>query len=373
MRSTTAFATSTRRVARNLALLLATASGAAAQSGGAPPAPAPPAQPPPAAAAEPAPSFKLSGLLFGDYYYLARSHRDALEGQNGFWLRRVYLTYDQALAPALALRVRLELNSKGDFKSTGVLAPYLKDAWLKWSFGAHSLAAGLAPTPNIDFVDGFQGYRQLEKSPLDLYRWDSSRDLGLVAQGRLGASRRTQYTFQFGNGSGTGSETDAGKSVRAELVQRFAGGLVLEAYADWQDRPARADWSTLEAVVGYQAHSWRASLQYARQRRRRAGPEGRDLGLDLVSAFATARLAPRLGLVARVDRAFDPVPGGEALDYLPFAEGVPALLSYVAAELSVAKTVRVIPNVELVRYGRAGDGSRPHSDLVPRLTLFASW
>ena len=100
-------------------------------------------------------------------------------GQNGFWIRRLYFTYDHTLSKAFSVRVRLEANSKGDFKSTGVNTPYLKDAWLKWTFGAHALFAGLAPTPSIDFVDAFQGYRHVEKSPIDLYRWDGSRDLGL--------------------------------------------------------------------------------------------------------------------------------------------------------------------------------------------------
>ena len=30
----------------------------------------------------------------------------------------------------------------------------------------------------------------MEKSPLDLYRWDSSRDLGLLLQGALGKEKR---------------------------------------------------------------------------------------------------------------------------------------------------------------------------------------
>ena len=181
---------------------------------------APPPAPPPSPKAEeaPAPAFKISGLVFGDYYDVAENHRDDLEGQNGFWIRRLYFTYDHTLSKALSLRVRLEANSKGDFKSTGVNTPYVKDAWLKWTFGAHALTVGLAPTPNIDFVDAFQGYRSVEKSPLDLYRWDSSRDLGLVLQGGLGKDRRTRYSVQFGDGSGTGSETDASKSVRGQLV-----------------------------------------------------------------------------------------------------------------------------------------------------------
>jgi hypothetical protein len=193
--------------------------------------------PPPAPKAEKTPSFRISGLVYGDYYFVASNHRDELEGENGFWIRRLYLTYDHALSKSLSLRVRLEADSKGDFETTGVNTPYLKDAWLKWAFGAHALTFGLAPTANIDFVDAFQGYRSVEKDPFDLYRWDSSRDLGLLLQGGLGKEKRTRYSLQFGNGSGTGSETDASKAVRGEILHRFAGGLVRHE-ARLRHRPA---------------------------------------------------------------------------------------------------------------------------------------
>ena len=329
--------------------------------------------PAPAAKADEAPSFKISGLAFGDYYYVAANHRDELVDQNGFWFRRIYLTYDHTLTKAFSLRVRLEMNSKGDFQSSGVNTPYVKDAWLKWAFGAHSLVAGMASTPNIDFVDVFQGYRSLEKPPLDLYRWDSSRDLGLLLSGALGKQGRTRYSFQFGNGSGTGSEVDQNKAVRGQLVHRFASGLVLEAYADWQDRPDGHDVSTLEAFAGWQEKEWRASLQYGHQDRREAGAGGSDLSLDFLSAFAAVQLSARVTVLGRADRNFDPVPNGETTDYMPFSDQAKSVSGYVGVDVTLTKNVHLIPNVEMTAYAEAADGTTPGTDLVPRLTLFFSW
>ena len=329
-----------------------------------------PAPPPPA---EEAPAFKISGLVYGDYYYVAQSHRDALEGENGFWIRRLYFTYDHTLSKSLSLRVRLEANSKGDFQTTGVNTPYLKDAWLKWAFGAHALTFGLAPTANIDFVDAFQGYRSVEKSPFDLYRWDSSRDLGLVLQGGLGKDSRTRYSVQFGNGSGTGSEINASKAVRVQLTHRFASGLVLEAYADWQDQPNGRDVSTLEAFAGWQEKSWRASLQYGHQDRAGAGPGGSDLSLDFLSAFAAVQVAPQVTVVGRVDRNFDPIPNGETIDYMPFSDQAKSVFGYVGVDVTLHKNVHLIPNVEVTAYDQAEDGTTPGTDVVPRVTLFFSW
>ena len=351
--------------------LTATAASSQTPAQSPPSAPAPP--PAQAAEADVAPAFKISGLVYGDYYYVAANHRDELEGQNGFWLRRVYLTYDHTLSKAFSLRVRLEMNSKDDFESTGVNTPYLKDAWLKWARGAHALVFGMASTPQIEFVEAFQGYRSIEKTPIDLYRWDSSRDLGLVLQGRLGKAQRTSYALQLGNGSGTGSEVDQSKSARAQLAHRFAGGLVLEGYADWQDRPDGRDISTLEAFVGWQEPKWRASLQYGRQERREAGPDGTDLELEFLSAFATVQLTPKLAVVGRLDRNFDLIPNGETIDYMPFAETARALFGYAGVDVTLARTVHLIPNLEWTSYGQSADGTTPASDLVPRVTLFFTW
>jgi hypothetical protein len=349
-----------------LALLVLPPARASAQA----PPPAPPA---PAAKAEQAPPYRISGLVYGDYYYVASSHREDLEGQNGFWIRRLYLTYDHTLSKSLSLRARLEMNSKGDFRSTGVNTPYVKDLWLRWAFGRHSLTFGMAPTANIDFVDGFQGYRSIEKNPFDLYRWDGSRDLGVIVQGGLGEKARTRYSFQIGNGSGTGSEVDQSKSVRAQLVHRFGGSLVLEGYADWQDRPDGRDVSTLEAFAGWQAKSWRASLQYGRQERREAGPGGADLSLDFLSAFAAVEVSRKVTLVGRFDRNFDPIPAGETTDYMPFSGDARSVFGYVGVDLTLHENVHLIPNVLATVYDAAEDGTTPGRDLMPRLTLFFSW
>jgi hypothetical protein len=355
------------RRAALLGLLLSASTSARAQT------PPPPPAPTPAPRADDAPAFKFSGLLFGDYYDVAEDHRDNLVGQNGFWIRRLYFTYDHTLSKSLSLRVRLEANSKGDFVSTGVNTPYIKDAWLKWTFGAHALTVGLAPTPNIDFIDGFQGYRSVEKSPFDLYRWDNSRDLGILLQGGLGKGQRTRYSFQFGDGSGTGSETNASKAVRGQLTHSFASGLALEAYADWQDQPDGRDISTLESLLGWQAKKWRASLQYGHQARREAGPGGSDLSLDFLSAFAVVQVSPRVAILGRVDRNFDPIPNGETIDYMPFSDQAPSVFGYVGVDVTLARTVHLIPNVEMTVYDQAKDGTTPGTDLVPRLTLFFSW
>ena len=52
--------------------------------------------------------FKFSGLAFGDYYWVTDNHIEDIEGENGFWFRRIYFTVDKDLGESFDLRFRLE-------------------------------------------------------------------------------------------------------------------------------------------------------------------------------------------------------------------------------------------------------------------------
>ena len=178
-----------RRWLATVGLVLLGLPGLAAAQGAPPPTPAPQAA---AEATKAEPNWKISGLFFGDYYWLATDHRESLENRNGFWFRRIYLTYDHTFSQAFSTRLRLEMNSPGDFSSSQRMTPYVKDAWVKWTHGTHAVSFGLVPTPSFEYVETVWGYRSVEKTPFDLLRWDSSRDLGVLAQGALGSRTRLQ-------------------------------------------------------------------------------------------------------------------------------------------------------------------------------------
>ncbi len=92
---------------------------------------------------------KFSGWMFGDYYYAVTHHDEAVEGNNGFWLRRIYFTYDNTLSDKIAMRFRLEMNSPGDFKTSSTLVPFVKDAYLTAKLGKHTVAAGADRHPDV--------------------------------------------------------------------------------------------------------------------------------------------------------------------------------------------------------------------------------
>lgn len=138
------------------------------------------------------------------------------------------------------------MNSTGDLSECR-LAPFVKDAYLRWASGAHAVLVGISPTPTFEFIESFWGYRSVEKTPLDLQKWDGSRDFGVAAMGTLDKAKTVYYNVMLGNGSDTGSETDKSKSVRGSFGYRATSGFVAEGYVDWQDKPKEAARSTMQA------------------------------------------------------------------------------------------------------------------------------
>jgi hypothetical protein len=74
-----------------------------------------------------------------------------------------------------------------------------------------------------------------------------------------------------------------------------------------------------------------------------------------------------------VDRNFDPIPNGETIDYMPFAAEAKSVFGLLGVDITLANGVHLIPNVEVTAYDAAADGTRPGTDVVPRVTLYFSW
>jgi hypothetical protein len=319
------------------------------------------------ASEEPKPG-KISGYIFGDYYYFPR-HRDAkFDGQNGFWFRRVYLSYDRDLGTAWTSRVRLELNSPSLQEPQDRLRPYLKDAYLRWTKGSHSLLFGLSPSPTLDLVEGFWGFRHLEKTALDLHRWADSRDTGLAAKGTFDKGKKFGYHAMVGTGTGTRNEVDKDKRVYLALSVRPAKGWVFEAYGDWENRRADTDLATFQVFGGREGQRAKVGVQFAHQKRQQ-GPAKDDLELDILSIWVTGRISSKTMWVVRVDRGFDPDPSGASIAYLPFDERSKSTFVLGGLDYLPIPSVHITPNVEVVTYD-GSSGSKPETDVVARLTMF---
>jgi hypothetical protein len=312
-------------------------------------------------------SLTISGYVFGDAYYFVEHDDPEIEGQNGFWFRRIYLTVDSKLSESLATRLRFEVNSPGDFTDSFNLEPYVKNAYLEWKHAGHRLYLGISGVPTFEVVESVWGYRSIEKTPLDLQRLGPSADFGVALKGALDSGERFTYHAMLSNGSGTRNEVDSGKKGMLAVAFHPSERFTIEAYGDVESRPGETDRWTAQLFGGYQGEQARGGIQLARQQQEIA--TGGEREIDLASAFGVFALAERLSLFARYDHMFDPNPEGAQIPYLPFDPNAASQLVIVGLDFELHEKLNLMPNVEAVFYDEV-DGERPDQTLVPRLTFY---
>ncbi len=304
---------------------------------------------------------KLSGYMFGDFYYVFTNHRSDYEKQNGFWFRRIYFTYDYNISENFMTRFRLEFNSPDFKENPDNIKPYIKDAYLEWKFGEQSLFFGLSPTPTWELIEKHWGYRSVEKTPLDLQKLGNSRDLGIALLGAFGENLK--YHFMIGNGEGTKSEFNKYKKIYLSLSFYPTDNFFIEVYGDWTNAERTNQVYTYQGFLGFKSKKMRLGLQFAGQKKYGGS------SLRVASGFFTFDFVKDRALILRFDKMFDENPAGENFSYLPFASTAPSNLIIAGVDFKLDKNVSIIPNVEYVFYDKK-NGNRPKSDLYARLTFF---
>ena len=342
----------------------------------------PPEQPP----APKFPSSKISGLMFGDYYWFSQSHRDTVSSTDptditalhGLWFRRLYFTFDYNYSERLTTRLRLEANSNGDFTG-GDIVPYVKDAYLKWTYtGKQQLTLGIQPTLTFSWLEELWGLRHIEKTPVDLYRLDSSRDFGFTFSGPS-FIQGLSYGAQLGNESGEGSESQEGKILRTEGRYERKSGLVLEGFYSFSRRPAGEHRQMMQGIAGFRNAVGRVGGQYLKQTRK-PGTDDPNQEISVWSAFGVWERKNRADLFLRVDGVRGDLggvqtglPGAQDIDYWLMSSQSPFTMWIGGGEWFLNPSVRLSPNLEVVRYSKDPDpvnfpGRR--QDSVVRLTFF---
>jgi len=92
--------------------------------------------------------------------------------------------------------------------------------------------------------------------------------------------------------------------------------------------------------------------------------------LDVLSFFGFVNVSPKVTLIGRYDRMFDPNPEGADIPYLPIDPTAKFHFFLTGIDWKVSEEFSLIPNIEVVRYDRRADGTRPATDVMPRVTFF---
>ncbi|MBE0645340.1 MAG: hypothetical protein IH600_14755 [Bacteroidetes bacterium] len=316
---------------------------------------------------------KLSGLMFGDYYY----YLDAMDGgdkdMNGLQFRRIYITTDYTINSTFSSRFRLEADQAA-LSSNGKISVFVKDAYLKWKglFSGSDLVVGMSPTPAFSVSEDAWGYRALEKTILDFNKIVSSRDIGIDLKGKVDGSGMIQYWLKLGNNSGNSPEMNKYKRYYGMVQVKPTDEFQFTLYADYASNPQVSDSvsGTMKdngalvtaGFVNYQVkNSFSVGVEgfYKSQANNYYLTPGAERSAQAgfgVSAFAWLALTDDIRLVGRYD-TYDPNTESDAKN------DVRSLL-VAALDFKAADNVNFMPGVEVI--GREGVDA---SDVIPRVTF----
>lgn len=311
---------------------------------------------------------KFSGLMFGDYYYVADNHNTNIKDHHGYWFRRIYFTYDYTIDNNFSTRFRLEMGNDGSYSSEIVMAPFVKDAYLKYKISDQSFILGISPTPTFALVEKFWGYRSVEKTPLDLQRISSSRDFGLAAMGSFDSQKQFRYHAMFSNGSSNKQEVNKGKSGMLALSYYPVKNFVIELYGDYADLPGIDNTYLLQAFAGYKSDELSAGVLYADQTLENSTTG--NTKRRVISGFFTHGLSNKINLLLRADIMLDPNLSGEKIAYIPFDKTAKSNLFIAGIDWTIAEDVHLIPNLKFVKYSENDLGITPGNDIYANLTFY---
>jgi len=314
----------------------------------------------------------IDGYMVSEYFYLANHHSESLEGRNGFWFRRIYFTYNNKLTDDVKMRLRFEMNSPGTFTSDS-LFPYVKDAYLdiKLAEGIN-LKAGIQGPPAFENIEGIWGYRALEKTPLDLYKWTSSRDFGISIAG----GKEFIYQVMLGQGSGNKAEADKGKKIYG-MVAYKSGGFHLEINGAYEK--LKEVWTDyfIHGHASYAGDWGRVAVEYAYRQEEEdvATGEKPTYKYNVLSAFVVFAASKKLDIIARYDMnsgdGYTKRWKGSGVDYVPFADKFEPSFFIGAVSFNIYKNVWLIPNIKYATYKDPDDGrEKPGDDLYTNMTLY---
>lgn len=321
---------------------------------------------------------EITGYMIAEWYSIVEHNtgkdNDGIEGKRGFWLRRIYFTYNNQISDAVKMRFRIEMNSP-PFKSN-TLVPFVKDAWIDFNLGAGvHLKTGILDPPIYTTLEKIWGYRSLEKTPLDLYKWTSTRDF---AVGLFGGNK-LRWGGYFGQGSSTKGETDNGKKVYLHVDYSEKGfNLALNGY--YEHRNEIIDEYLIHPFASYTADWGRVCLEYGLRNETIKPEDGeeRRYKYNVFSAFIVFGVSKKIELILRYDlnwgNGYIENWEGSGAGYVPFADYAEPRFLIAAVSWNATKNVWLIPNIKYTTYADPKEDGKldekPDNDMYINVTLF---
>ena len=338
--------------------------------------------------------FKVTGYVFGDYFYKAGGDTLAkpgyksqywgnssdkvtqyVKGFSAFQMRRVYLGFYYNLNPDFSTTVLFEGNdgSFAQFTSAGIKqSVYVKQAFVEWKslVPNASLYIGLVPTPTFGVDEAIWNYRSVEKTPGDARALGQASDFGVSLKGKFDDAGMVTYHATIGNGPGQAFENNKYKVFYGSIDVKPVKDLIVELYSDYapaSDGVKNINASTFKAIAGYKVAGLNLGAEFFSKTFRNSTLVSKvlqDKVSTIFSVFGYYPVMNNLNLLARFD-AYDPDKNDADGKY---ATAYKETFVTVGADYSPNANIHIIPNIWANSFSPKGTNLAKGTDLVYRIT-----
>lgn len=237
---------------------------------------------------------KFSALAYYEYSY---STDTDTEISNQFEFQRVYFGLEKKLSNKLSYKF---LTDVGRISEDGRLEVYLKNAKVDWTTLYGRFVIGLQ---GMNLFNVQEGYRSIEKSAMDRYKFASSADMGI---GYYQKYKELNYSFLITNGAGYKKpEDDSFKKVSAQL---YYGPSKLNSKPGWNiggvvayEPYSNNDYKLVEGIFGgFSLGLFRVGAEFDKLYN-----SGFDESIKIVSGYANIELNNKFNIFGRIDNLFN--------------------------------------------------------------------
>jgi len=285
----------------------------------------------------------IRGYFIPEYYVVASNNSEELSDQHGFWIRRLYIGYNTDLGNGWSAKVRLEMDSFPFEK--GSIVPYLKNLHIKKTLSTGvSLILGIIEPPSFDKIEKFWGFRYIEKTAPDFWKFATSRDFGVAIDGKTKTG--IVYTLMYGNYSSNKGETNSGKAVYGRVGYEKRN-MYVEINSHFADDGGKN--KNYASIFGGLKGNWgRFGVGYNHYSEKSVDSDKKYNGI--ISAFGVIKLSNKSRIFARYDFLSD-LNFRDISGYLPVPSSTNLARLFIAGiNIDVSKYIKISPNVKYVHY-----------------------
>ena len=238
-------------------------------------------------------------------------------GTNAFNLKRAYLSYTNVVSEDVSYQVTYDM---GENSSGGSHTALLKVAMVQWKTSLGNLTIGMQGMNMFKTTENTWGHRFIEKTPMDIYNYSASTDLG-IGLGRSFGPISTSALITNGGGYKK-AETDSHKKISFYTVYgesklnkndgyNIGASFSYEPYdqgiiGDFDNDPntTTPEDSTMISVEsarvfglfgGYSDHKIRVGLEFDKK-----GIKAQNS--QIISSYGTFKVSDKISVLGRIDQ-----------------------------------------------------------------------